>query len=112
MTAVILNSNASISCAHGGRAVITPRQLTVTADGGAALCEPDLVGVPIVGCPVPPSPSSKPCTLVVATLPGSSTPKVLVGGRPVFLSTLQGLTDGVPPAPLIVQYPGQARVQV
>jgi hypothetical protein len=106
----ILNSNASISCVHGGRVMITPKQLAVTADGGAVLCEPDLVGSPIVGCPVPPTPSSKPCTLVVATLPGSSTPKVLVGGRPVFLASLQGITDGVPPAPLIVQYPGHSRV--
>jgi hypothetical protein len=48
---------------------------------------------------------------VAATLPGSSNPKVLVGGRPVFLATLQGLTDGVPPAPLVVHRPGQSRVQ-
>ena len=106
----ILTSNASIGCVHGGRVLVRPGQLTVTAEGGAVLCEPDLIGSPIAGCPVPVTPSSKPCTLVAATLPGSSNPKVLVGGRPVFLATLQGLTDGVPPAPLVVHHPGQTRV--
>jgi hypothetical protein len=107
----LLTSNASISCVHGGRVLVKPGQLTVTVEGGAVLCEPDLVGSPIAGCTVPPTPSSKPCTLVTATFPGSSNPKVRVGGRPVFLATLQGLTDGVPPSPLVVQYPGQSRVQ-
>jgi hypothetical protein len=107
----VVTSAASITCLHGGRVGVRPGQQAVTIDGGAILCEPDLVGSPITGCTVPATPSSKPCTLVVSTLPGSSNPRVTVGGRPVMLATLQGLTDGVPPAPLVVSNPGQARVQ-
>src|SRR3954462_6779581 len=93
----IVNSNATIICAHGGRLTITPRQSWVLVQGAPALCEPDLIGAPIVGGAQPPTPSTKPCTTVVATLPGSSSPRVTAGGRPVYLDTLSGMTDGVPP---------------
>jgi len=79
--------------------------------GGFILCEPDLVGAPIIGCPQPPSPTTKPCTTVLSTLPGSTSLKVIVAGRPAYIATLQGITDGVPPAPLVVVSPGQALVQ-
>lgn len=93
----IVNSSAVIMCAHGGQVVVTPRQATVVVQGGPALCEPDLVGAPIVGCAQPPTPSTKPCTTVVSTLPGSTSLRVTAGGRPVYLDTLTGMTDGVPP---------------
>ena len=57
------------------------------------------------------TPTTKPCTAVVSTLPGSSNPRVLVAGRPVYLATVQGITDGVPPGTLLVAFPGQASVQ-
>jgi hypothetical protein len=47
----------------------------------------------------------------VSTLPGSTSLKVLVAGRPAYVATLQGITDGVPPGTLIVANPGQASVQ-
>jgi hypothetical protein len=47
----------------------------------------------------------------VSTLPGSWSLNVLVGGKPVYLQTLTGLTDGVPPSPITVAYPGQEIVQ-
>jgi hypothetical protein len=98
----LLTTNATIMCPHGGRVVITPKQAQVSADGALLLCEPDLVGTPIVGCAQPPSPGTKPCTLVVSTLPGSSSPTITVAGRPVYLDTLTGMTDGVPPGILMV----------
>jgi hypothetical protein len=107
----ILTTNARVTCAHGGQVTLIPRQVQVQIQGGPILCEPDLVGAPIVGCAQPPSMSTKPCTAVVSTFPGSTSPKVNVGGRPVYLATLSGLTDGVPPSPLIVAYPGQVTVQ-
>jgi hypothetical protein len=79
--------------------------------GAPVLCEPDLVGAPIVGCAQAPSPSTKPCTTVVSTLPGSTALKVLVAGRPAYVATLQGITDGVPPGTLTVANPGQTSVQ-
>lgn len=75
------------------------------------MCVPDLVGATIVGCTQPPSPTTKPCTTVVTTLPGSWSPKVLVGGRPAYVASLTGQTDGVPPSPIMVVFPGQTLVQ-
>ena len=100
-----------ITCAHGGQVKPIPGQTKVLIGGAPVLCVPDLVGAPIVGCPVPPTPATKPCTIVAQTMPGSWSTKVNVAGRPAYLSTLVGLTDGVPPSPVIVAYPGQVIVQ-
>jgi hypothetical protein len=107
----IVTTNATILCTHGGRVTLIPKQTQVQIQGGMVLCEPDLVGAPIVGCAQPPSISSKPCTLVVSTLPGSSSLKVKVGGRPAYVATLSGVTDGVPPGTIMVVNPGQVIVQ-
>lgn len=106
----ILTTNASVICAHGGRVILVARQPHVQIQGGGVLCEPDLVGAAIIGCPQPPSAGSKPCTVVASTLPGSASARVAVGSRPVYLTTLTGLTDGVPPAPIQVVSPGQTTV--
>jgi hypothetical protein len=84
--------------------------MTVLVAGGLVLCEPDLVGAPIVGCTQPITTNSKPCTTVLSTLPGSSAPNVLVAGRPAYLVTLSGITDGVPPGTIMVTVPGQVVV--
>jgi hypothetical protein len=107
----VVNANATIMCSHGGRVVLIPRQMTVLAQGGPMMCEPDLVGAPIAGCAQPPTPLTKPCTTVVATFPGSTSLKAKVGGRPVYVATITGLTDGVPPGSLVVVFPGQTVVQ-
>lgn len=49
--------------------------------------------------------------VVVSTLPGASSLKVKVGGRPAYVSTLSGVTDGVPPGAIMVANPGQVAVQ-
>jgi hypothetical protein len=107
----IVTANATITCVHGGQVMLTPRQAKLFAQGGAALCEPDLVGCPVVGCAQPPSPGTKPCTAVISTFPGSATPRLTVQGRPVYLQTLTGLTDGVPPGAIMCVNPGQTIVQ-
>jgi hypothetical protein len=107
----VVTANAQIMCAHGGQVMLIPKQVVATIDGGAILCEGDLIGAPVVGCPVPPSPGSKPCTTVVSTLPGSTSLIGKVQGRPVYTAALSGMTDGVPPAPIMVAFPGQTRVQ-
>lgn len=106
----IVTANATIMCPHGGQVTLLPGQAQVQAQGASVLCMPDLVGAPIVGCAQPPTPTTKPCTAVVATPTGFS-PSVLVGGRPVYLSTLTGITDGVPPGAIQVVAPGQTIVQ-
>jgi hypothetical protein len=107
----ILTSNATVMCAHGGRVTLIPRQFKVLVQGAPVMCVPDLIGAPIAGCAQPPTPATKPCTTVVSTLPGSWSLKVLVGGKPAYVATLSGLTDGVPPSPIIVVFPGQTTVQ-
>ena len=107
----IVTTNDTIICIHGGTVVLTPKQGVVTASGGPVLRETDLIGAPIVGCTQPPSISSKPCTTVVSTLPGGSAPTVLVGGLPAHVSTLSGITDGVPPGTISVVAPGAPTVQ-
>jgi hypothetical protein len=37
-------------------------------------------------------------------------PQILVGGKPVLLAGINGLTTGIPPSPLIVTFPGQTTV--
>jgi hypothetical protein len=106
-----LTSQAVVTCAHGGRVMLIPRQGVVLIQGSPVMCVPDLIGAPIVGCAQPPTPTTKPCTTVVSTLPGSTSPKVLVGGRPAYVATLTGQTDGVPPSPIMVAFPGQTLVQ-
>ena len=107
----ILTAQAVILCAHGGQVRPIPGQTKVLIGGSPVLCLPDLLGAPIVGCAQPPTPATKPCTTVVQTLPGSTSQKVMVGGRPAYLATLAGLTDGVPPSPIVVTFPGQVIVQ-
>jgi hypothetical protein len=107
----IVTTNDTIMCIHGGTVVLAPKQTQVLAQGGAVLRETDLIGAPIVGCAQPPSIATKPCTTVVSTLPGGSAPTVLVGGMPAHISTLSGITDGVPPGTIMVANPGAPLVQ-
>jgi hypothetical protein len=106
----ILTSNAVLMCPHGGQVTIVPKQQIVQVQGGFVLRATDLVGAPIVGCPLA-TPGTKPCTTVLAPLPGSFAPTVLVGGEPVLLETFTAMTDGVPPAMTVLTWPGQTLVQ-
>src|SRR5688500_2159654 len=105
--APIVTASAMIMCSHGGTVTLRPGQTQVLIQGGPVLCEPDLIGAPIVGCMQPPTLSTKPCTSVVATNPGSSSPVVIVAGRPAYVASLSGITDGVPPGTISVLNAGQ-----
>lgn len=107
----LLNANAVILCSHGGKVNPIPSQVQVIAGGAPVLRVPDLVGAPIAGCPVPPTPVTKPCTTVVAVLPPSWSLKVVVGGTPAYVASLIGITDGVPPGALTLVFAGQMVVQ-
>lgn len=107
----IVTTNDTIICSHGGMVVLTPKQAVVMAQGGAVLRDTDLIGAPIVGCAQPPTIASKPCTTVISALPGSTAPTVTAGGLPVHVSTLSGITDGVPPGSISVIAPGAPLVQ-
>jgi hypothetical protein len=107
----LLNADAELQCPHGGRVLIVPGQTQVLAGDAPALRITDVEGAAILGCPVPPTPTTVPCTLVAAVLPGSWASTVIAVGEPVLLQTLVALTDGVPPGPVLVVEPGQAQVQ-
>ena len=106
----LLTTNAVIECPHGGAVTLIPKQTVVSIDGGFVLRLGDLVGAPIVGC-AQIGPLIKPCTTVLAPLPGTFAPNGLAGGLPVHLQTFTALTDGVPPGAVFVVSPGQVLVQ-
>ena len=108
---LVVTTNATILCAHGGRVTLIPRQTTVTIQGNPVLRETDLIGAVIAGCAQAPSVSTKPCTTVVLVTPGGSAPTVTAGGMPVHTQALTGMTDGVPPGTIQVVSPGQTTVQ-
>ena len=108
---LIVTENAVITCIHSGEVTLSAKQHRVTIQGGAVLCDPDLLGAPIQGCKQPASPGTKPCSQVISVLPTSTSKKVSAAGKPVYVATLDGLTDGVPPSKLIVVNPGQTVVQ-
>jgi hypothetical protein len=111
----ILTSNAQVMCIHGGQVMLRPTQTVVQVGGGFALCLPDLLSMPIVGCPQM-GPGIVPCTLAVVTDPViTASPKVMVQGRPAYVVTQigvpGGVTNGVPPGMIICVNPGQIVAQ-
>lgn len=108
--ALVLNSNAIIACPHGGLVLVEPRQQQVSIAGCPVICAGDLEPAEIVGC-TQISPSTKPCTTVLAWLPVSFSERVFVQGRPVHLQTSVGTTDGFPPATVSVVSAGQEIVE-
>ena len=113
MPAPVLTAAAKIMCAHGGQVTLIPKQMKVLAGGMPVMCVGDVVGSPIVGCPIPITPTTAPCLVVASEIPipmvGMS-PRILAGGKPVLLAGLSGITSGVPPAPIVVASPGQTKV--
>ena len=107
----VLTNNAVLMCNHGGKVQVLPRQMQVSVAGGFVICDPDLVGAPITGCQVKTTALTQPCTAVVETLPGSTSPTVMVAGRPVYVQTLVGVTNSRPPGTVEVVFPGQIIVQ-
>ena len=111
-----LNANAVISCTHMGKVTVIPKQFQVTIGGAPALRLTDLMGS-VIACPVPPSPSSKPCLTVVAPPQVWASKTVTVGGMPLLMQMPgpSGTTDGVPPLPmagLVCMSPGAPTVMI
>jgi hypothetical protein len=111
-----INSSAVITCTHMGKVNVIPKQFTVTIGGSPALRLTDVLGSPIV-CAVPPTPSSKPCTSVVAPPQLWASKTVTVGGMPLLMQMPgpNGTTDGVPPIPmagLICAFSGAPTVMI
>jgi hypothetical protein len=103
----ILNTNAVLLCSHGGKVVLRASQTGVEAGNAPVLCVPDLTGASIVGCPVPRTKYTSPCTQVIVVFGSSWSGHVTVGERPVYISTVAGITNGRPPGSLSLVFAGQ-----
>jgi hypothetical protein len=103
--------HAVITCGHDARVGVAASQDWVRAVGAPVLVGDDPVGRPIAGCPNA-GPTIKPCTSTLRVAAGHST-WIRVGGHPVVLSTLDGLTDGTVPGTVHyrVVAPGQHLVR-
>jgi hypothetical protein len=109
--APLLTSTAQIMCLHGGQVQLHPTQTMLQIQGGYVLCVPDLLTMPIVGCPQA-GPGIVPCTMIVLTEPAiTASPTVVVQGRPAYevmaIGAPGGLTNGVPPGQIVCVTPGQ-----
>ena len=108
---LVVTTNARIVCAHGGQVTLSPRQATVTIDGGAVLREGDLVGAPFGGgAPPAPGPGAA-GPAGGAARPGGRPPPGGARGRAGARDSLSGMTDGVPPGVISVVFAGQTTVQ-
>lgn len=97
--AKVLTAKASVRCSHPAPGLVTvssaSRRLTVA--GSSVLLVADVQGASVT-CPASntdPNTSTKPCTSVAAVTATVAT-TLTVGGSPVLLDPLQGLTDGGP----------------
>jgi hypothetical protein len=92
---------------------VVPRQVQVTIGGSPALRLADIPGSVVAGCPVA-SPSTKPCTSVVAPPAAWASKTVMVGGQPLLMQmpAPSPATDGVPPATIMCTFAGQTTVMV
>jgi hypothetical protein len=109
----VVNIAAEIMCVHGGKVMLIPKQTTLLVGGAPALRATDLIGAPIVGCALPPSPVTVPCTAVVSEIP---IPGVGVSATatneelPLMLQGITGITDSVPPGTFLCASAGQETV--
>ena len=59
MPGTILTTSSTITCTHGGQAILLTANAKVTVDGAPALLESDIH--PVVGCPFTVGPKYSPC---------------------------------------------------
>jgi len=59
MPGQVLTTSSTITCTHGGQAILLTSNAKVTADGAPALLESDIH--PVVGCPFTVGPKYSPC---------------------------------------------------
>jgi hypothetical protein len=92
---LILDADAVVRCEHDGTVQEVPSQAWVFVGGANVLVEPDPVGRDIPSCPNA-APPMKKCAKTLNVHQGYSG-LVFIGGVPVVLADLKGITDGTPP---------------
>jgi hypothetical protein len=105
----VLTTASTLTCKHGGTVVVQASTSALTADGNPVLVQADITAATITGCPNTNASSGQaPCLKITSVLTGVST-VLKVANQPVMLANASGLTDGVPPLPVMWQVtsPGQ-----
>lgn len=82
MSANLLNTAATVTCPHGGKATALPTQGRVVAAGGPVTTEADVWTV--TGCTL----TDSPCTTVRCTSPSG---RIAVNGSPALLQSSTAL---------------------
>lgn len=95
----LLNTNAVIQCAHGGKFVVVPRGPRAVVGGAPGLTVADLPGVIAAGCAFNVSGVPAPC-VITSVLAGMS-PHVTDHGAPaVTQAVVCATSNGVPSLPV------------
>jgi hypothetical protein len=97
----VLTAASQLVCAHQGQLLVQASTSALTAGGSPVLVQADLLAATVAGC-TNNSPGQKPCLKVTSITAGLSR-TLTVSGQPVMLETAQGLTDAVPPQPVLWQ---------
>lgn len=104
----LLNSAATVQCAHGGIIPMVPAGPRPLVGGAPGMVATDLVGKPAAGCVFNVAGAPVPC--VVVTVTAGICTKVTYGGQPALHQGLICMTsNGMPTLP--VANPGQMSVQ-
>src|SRR5205085_2673419 len=91
-----LNHRAMLQCTHGGQVMLIPPPLrSLYVMQSPVLTDMDLMKAMIIGCPQI-GPGLKPCLKITMILMGRSL-QIHVDGETPILSSLQAMTEGVPP---------------
>lgn len=93
--AIVLSKDSIISCAHKGRVSLAGSPKLTVARSPVLLLE-GLVSQSIDLCPVVDNPDKaiKQCRKVASA--NGTARKLTVGGKPVVIATVKGVTDGTP----------------
>ncbi|GHE97730.1 hypothetical protein [Streptomyces fumanus] len=97
----VLTAAAQLVCAHQGLLTVRASTAALTAGGSPVLVQADILAATVTGC-TNNGPGLKPCLKVTAVVTGQSR-TLTVSGQPVMLDTALGLTDAVPPQPVLWQ---------
>ncbi|MFF3877191.1 hypothetical protein [Streptomyces sp. NPDC001978] len=99
----VLTTASKLVCVHGGELVVQASTTALTVDGSPVLVQADLLAATVSRCTNTNANLGQiPCAKVTSVTEGVST-SLTVGGGPVMLETARGLTNAVPPQPVMWQ---------
>ena len=97
----VLTASAQLNCAHSFPVALSSSE-KLTIGGVGVLTASDVVGASIA-CTAPTTQTTKTCTKV-ASASGTAS-KLTVGNQPVFLDSIAGQSDGLPPTLALIPGP-------